>query len=69
MEKRVSENQDRIQCLYCERTDEEVPLIQFVFKGEHHFICNQHLPLLLHNPKELACKLPDMEQVGAARGH
>ncbi len=49
-------------CLSCERTDNEVPLVSFIYKGESLWICPQHLPLLIHNPAQLAGKLPGIEK-------
>lgn len=46
------------KCLHCQRTSDEIPLIQFEFGGKTSWICPQHLPILIHKPEELADKLP-----------
>ncbi len=50
-------------CLYCQRTDDEVPLIQFEYRGEQHWICPQHFPILIHKPSQLAPYLPGLENL------
>ena len=46
------------KCLYCERNSDQVPLIALRFGGQALWICPQHLPILIHNPEQLADKLP-----------
>ncbi|NJC96592.1 MAG: hypothetical protein FIB03_09695 [Anaerolineae bacterium] len=48
-------------CLNCNRTDEQAPLLNLVFKGEAKFICPQCLPTLIHKIHLLADKLPGVE--------
>lgn len=48
-------------CIYCERSENEVPLIQLKYHGENLSICPQHLPILIHHPEQLAGKLPGAE--------
>ncbi|MDH5607899.1 MAG: hypothetical protein OEY56_00340 [Cyclobacteriaceae bacterium] len=54
------------QCIYCERTSGEVPLLSIEFKGQQLKICPQHLPILIHNPAELIGKLPGAEGLSPA---
>jgi hypothetical protein len=54
------------QCLYCQRTKDEVPLISIEFKNMDLKICPQHLPILIHNPSELIGMLPGAEGLEAA---
>ena len=49
------------QCLYCEQSSAEMPLIRLTFQGKDLWICPQHLPLLIHEPAKLAGKLPGMK--------
>ena len=49
-------------CIYCDRTDETVPLIIFDYKGKQYKICPEHLPILIHKPEMLVGKL---EEAGA----
>lgn len=53
-------------CLVCERTDQDIPLIQFRYQGAEHAICPQHLPTLIHNPAALAGVLPGAEGMDPA---
>ena len=53
-------------CIYCERTNDAVPLISIEFKGQALKICSQHLPILIHNPSELIDKLPGAEDLNAS---
>ena len=57
-------------CVYCERDDEQVPLLKFKFKGEKYYICTQHLPVFLHKPEEFVGKLPGVETlIGVTPDH
>ena len=46
------------QCLVCDRTEQQVPLIQLQYRGQPYWICPEHLPILIHKPETLAGKLP-----------
>jgi len=48
-------------CLYCQRTSDQIPLIQLEYRNEPRWICPQHLPILIHKPAELAAFLPGLE--------
>ena len=50
------------QCLSCNRTEAEVPLVTLAYREESLFICPQCLPMLIHEPQKLVGKLE-----GAAR--
>ncbi|RME08415.1 MAG: hypothetical protein D6803_01310 [Anaerolineae bacterium] len=54
------------QCVYCQRSDEEVPLVALRVRGEQAWICPEHLPILIHKPHLLAGKLPGAENVASA---
>jgi hypothetical protein len=60
---------EKPQCLYCEQTSAEIPLIRLSFQGKDLYICPQHLPLLIHEPGKLAGKLPGMKIPDAKAGH
>ncbi len=51
------------QCLVCNRTTDETPLINFQFKGKEYWICPQHFPIMIHKPAQLADKLPGLESL------
>jgi hypothetical protein len=56
-------------CIACGRTDGEVPLIAFAFRGHARHICPQHLPVLIHDPTRLAGMLPGADGLEAADHH
>jgi hypothetical protein len=60
---------DDKRCIVCEQDSQSVPLIEFEFKGQTHFICPQHLPILIHKPATLADKLPGLELLGPPDSH
>jgi hypothetical protein len=51
------------RCLVCEQTSQEIPLIHFDFRGVRYAICPGHLPVLIHDPRSLAGKLPGAESM------
>ncbi len=53
-------------CIVCELDEDHVPLIKIQYRGNTYWICPQHLPILIHNPAELAHKLPGLENLGPA---
>jgi hypothetical protein len=56
--------QDR--CVACGRSSDDVPLIGFEFRGVHAHICAQHLPVLIHDPGQLAGRLEGAETLSPA---
>lgn len=50
-------------CLFCQHTSDQVPLVHLVSKGQDYYICPEHLPLLIHEPRKLAGKLPGVENL------
>ena len=48
-------------CVSCERTVEEVPLLNVTHRGGGAYICPQCLPILIHDPHQLLSKLPGTE--------
>jgi len=54
-------------CIVCERDDQEVPLLQIQYQGKIYWICPQHLPILIHQPDQLAHKLPGIEKLSTAK--
>ncbi len=49
------------QCVSCERTVEEVPLLSLAHRSGTAYICPQCLPILIHEPQQLLSKLPGAE--------
>ena len=62
------ESKDRI-CVLCRRDQESVPLIAVHFKSHDFWICSQHLPVLIHDPGQLAGSLPGAEGLSPAEHH
>ena len=52
-------------CMFCSRTENEIPLVQVDFKSKHYWICPQHIPVLIHDPQKLTGILPDAENMEA----
>jgi hypothetical protein len=50
------------QCVNCERSEKEIPLISMAYRETTYFICPQCLPVLIHKPQTLAGKLPDADK-------
>lgn len=48
-------------CILCERDSNATPLITFEYRGATYRICPQHLPVLIHDPGQLAGLLPDAD--------
>lgn len=57
------------RCLACERTGNQVPLITLEFRNRKFWICPQHLPVLIHDPRALTGKLPGAEGMDPADHH
>ncbi len=47
-------------CIYCRRTESQVPLVTWRYRGQEFFLCPEHLPFLIHAPEELAELLPSL---------
>lgn len=60
---------DSATCLACGRDADSVPLIALAFRGGRHWICPQHLPVLIHDPARLADRLPGAEDLRPADHH
>lgn len=56
----------REACVACGRRSDDVPLIQFEFRGRRARICAQHLPVLIHDPAQLAGRLEGAETLSPA---
>lgn len=54
------------QCLVCARSSDEVPLLVLRHREADVFICPEHLPVLVHNPAQLAGKLPGAANLAPA---
>ena len=52
---------DEPSCLACNRTGREIPLLTLDYRGRNFWICPQHLPMLIHDPRSLTGRLPGAE--------
>jgi hypothetical protein len=57
---------DAKQCLACGRGPQETPLIALEYRSGALWICPQHLPVLIHDPAQLAGRLAGAEQLRPA---
>ncbi len=57
----MTEQHDR--CLVCERTSQEIPLVELRYQAQSYWICPQHIPVLIHQPERLVGKLPGAEKL------
>lgn len=57
------------QCLVCRRGPDATPLLALEYRGATHWICPQHLPVLVHEPAQLVGKLAGAEQLRPAEHH
>ncbi len=53
-------------CLVCAATSDETPLLALEYRGGVVRICAQHLPVLIHDPAQLADRLPGAESLTPA---
>ncbi len=56
-------------CLNCNRPETVIPLVNLRYAGSQAWICSQCLPILIHQPQQLAAKLRGAEQFPAAQSH
>lgn len=49
------------KCIVCQKTENEVPIIKFKFKGEKYSICSQHIPVLIHKAQALETVIPGIQ--------
>lgn len=53
------------KCVVCSKTQNEIPLTNWMYKGSEFYICPQHLPMLIHKPTELANLIPGADEFPA----
>jgi hypothetical protein len=56
-------------CLACQRGPDETPLIALEYQGATRWICPQHLPILIHDPRRLVGRLPGADRLSPAEHH
>lgn len=51
------------ECLVCKATSDTIPVTKFYYQDSKFYICPQHMPVIIHNPKELIGLLPGAENL------
>lgn len=51
------------ECLVCKASSTEIPVTKFYYQENEFYICPQHMPVIIHNPKELIGLLPGAENL------
>lgn len=41
------------QCVQCQRSSDETPLVPLRFQGRNLWICTEHLPILIHKSEQI----------------
>jgi hypothetical protein len=54
------------QCLVCKKSSIEIPVTKFYYQDSSFYICPQHIPVLIHNPKELVGLLDGADELEGA---
>ncbi len=56
-------NPDSIyQCLNCNRSETEIPLVTLRYNRQQEWICTQCLPIMIHQPEQLTGKLAGFDE-------
>jgi len=53
-------------CLSCNRSENEIPLVTLTYSSKPAYICSHCLPLLIHHPEELIGRLKGAENIPPA---
>jgi len=53
------------ECIICKKGEAEIPVTRFEYKGQEFWICPQHIPVLIHDPHQMANLLPGADQFEA----
>ncbi|MDY0082228.1 MAG: hypothetical protein RBR74_03515 [Ignavibacteriaceae bacterium] len=61
------ENQIVKNCLSCNRTENEIPLVSLNYSSKQTYICSYCLPLLIHHPEQLIGKLKGADKIPPAQ--
>lgn len=56
-------------CLACGESSDRIPIVQLHYLGHEIGICPRHLPILIHDPTQLAGRLAGAEQMEPADHH
>jgi hypothetical protein len=53
-------------CLSCNRSENEIPLVTLTYSSKPAYICSHCLPLLIHHPEQLIGRLKGAENIPPA---
>ena len=45
--------ENKKECLVCKKSSKETPVTKFYYQETSFYICPQHIPVLIHDPKKL----------------
>ena len=62
----MSEDKSVKKCLSCNRSENEIPLVNLSYSSKPAFICSYCLPLLIHHPEQLTGRLEGAEKIPPA---
>ena len=65
----MNENTKLQNCLNCNRSENEIPLVTLSYSGKPTFICSHCLPMLIHHPEMLIGKIEGAENIPPAEYH
>lgn len=65
----MTDTKNTHHCLNCERPETVIPLVNLRYAGQQAWICSQCLPVLIHQPQQLAGKLTGAENLSPAVHH
>ena len=54
-------------CLACGLDEQQTPLVAVAYRNASYWICPKDLPVLIHNPAQLADRLPGAEHLTPGR--
>jgi hypothetical protein len=54
-------------CVLCDRSSDVAPLLTIEYRRSTLRICSEHLPILIHDPGQLAERLPGVEKLSAPK--
>jgi len=56
------------QCVFCQASSDDLPLIALRYQESDFYICPSHLPLLIHKPQTLMGLLPGADKLQPYEG-
>jgi len=62
----MNEDKSINNCLSCNRSENEIPLVTLTYSSKPAYICSHCLPLLIHHPEQLIGRLKGAENIPPA---